>query len=41
MDPNIAADYIAEELGATTRENIEVPRGMGPVQIKQNQANAL
>ncbi len=35
MDPNIAANYIAEALGAQTRENIELPRGMGPVQVKQ------
>lgn len=34
LDPNIAADYIAEALGAQTRENIELPRGMGPVQVK-------
>lgn len=39
LDPSIAADYIAEALGAEIRENIEIPRGMGPVQIKQ-QANA-
>jgi S-adenosylmethionine decarboxylase len=38
MDPNIAANYIAEALGATTRENIELPRGMGPVQVKQVKA---
>lgn len=41
MDPNIAADYIAEALGAQTRENIELPRGMGPVQVKNAQAKAL
>lgn len=35
MDPNIAANYIAEALGAETRENIELPRGMGPIQVKQ------
>jgi S-adenosylmethionine decarboxylase len=35
MDPNIAADYIAEALNAQTRENIEIPRGMGPVHMKQ------
>ncbi|RSK28119.1 S-adenosylmethionine decarboxylase proenzyme [Bacillus sp. HMF5848] len=40
LDPNIAADYIAEALEAETRENIEIPRGMGPVQVKQ-QAKAL
>lgn len=41
IDPNVAADYIADELEATTRENIEVPRGMGPVQIKQNVGKAF
>ncbi|HEY4554594.1 MAG TPA: adenosylmethionine decarboxylase [Bacillaceae bacterium] len=38
LDPNIAADYIAEALGAETRETIEVPRGMGPVRMKQKRA---
>lgn len=37
----IAADYIADELNAQTRETIEVPRGMGPVQVKQTKANVL
>lgn len=41
LDPNIAADHIAESLGASTRENIELPRGMGPVQVKQVKAKAL
>ncbi|KSU63951.1 S-adenosylmethionine decarboxylase proenzyme [[Bacillus] enclensis] len=41
LDPNIAADYIAEALGADTRETIELPRGMGPVQVKKSQAQAL
>ncbi|MEC1288378.1 S-adenosylmethionine decarboxylase, partial [Bacillus paralicheniformis] len=40
LDPNVAADYIAEELRAETRENIEIPRGMGPVQVKQAKAKA-
>ncbi|MBR8646179.1 S-adenosylmethionine decarboxylase proenzyme [[Brevibacterium] frigoritolerans] len=35
LDPNIAADYIAEALNAQTRENIELPRGLGPVQMKK------
>jgi S-adenosylmethionine decarboxylase len=35
LNPNIAADYIAESLNAQTRENIEIPRGMGPVHVKQ------
>ncbi|HZG70083.1 MAG TPA: adenosylmethionine decarboxylase [Chondromyces sp.] len=41
LDPNIAANYIAEALGAETRETIELPRGMGPVQLKQPQAKVL
>ncbi|HWO75514.1 MAG TPA: adenosylmethionine decarboxylase [Bacillus sp. (in: firmicutes)] len=41
LDPNIAADYIAESLGAQTRETIELPRGMGPVQVKQSKVKAL
>ncbi|WP_335872689.1 adenosylmethionine decarboxylase [Bacillus sp. 2205SS5-2] len=41
MDPNIAANYIAEALNAQTRENIELPRGMGPVQTKQPEAKIL
>jgi S-adenosylmethionine decarboxylase len=35
LDPNIAADYIAEALNAQTRENIEIPRGMGPVAVQK------
>jgi S-adenosylmethionine decarboxylase len=41
LDPNIAADYIAEALNAQTRENIEIPRGMGPVHVKQPQSKVL
>jgi S-adenosylmethionine decarboxylase len=41
LNPNIAADYIAEALGAETRENIEIPRGMGPIQVNQSKAKAL
>lgn len=41
LDPNIAADYIAEALGAQTRENIELPRGMGPVKVKPAQVKVL
>ncbi len=35
LDPSIAANYIAEALGAKTCENIEIPRGMGPIQMKK------
>ncbi|WP_148357891.1 adenosylmethionine decarboxylase [Peribacillus simplex] len=41
LDPNIAADYIAEALNAQTRENIELPRGLGPVQMKKSNISAL
>ncbi len=41
LDPNISADYIAEALNAQTRETIELPRGMGPVQSKPSKAQAL
>ncbi|GIN86843.1 S-adenosylmethionine decarboxylase proenzyme [Heyndrickxia sporothermodurans] len=40
LDPNIAADYIAEHLNAQTRETMELPRGMGSVQVKQTKINA-
>ncbi len=34
LDPTIAADYIAEKLNTTSRETIEFPRGMGPIEVK-------
>ncbi|KOO46863.1 adenosylmethionine decarboxylase [Priestia koreensis] len=41
LDPNVAANHIAESLGAETRETVELPRGMGPVQVKPAQVKAL
>ena len=38
LDPTIAADYIADKLGAQTRETIELPRGMRPIEVKKVQA---
>jgi S-adenosylmethionine decarboxylase len=38
LNPNVAADYIAQSLNAQTRETIEIPRGMGPVHVKQAKA---
>lgn len=35
LNPNVAADFIAQALNAQTRENIEIPRGKGPVHVKQ------
>ena len=31
LDPTIAANYIADALNAGTRETLEMPRGMGPI----------
>ncbi|KGA97841.1 S-adenosylmethionine decarboxylase [Alkalihalobacillus alcalophilus ATCC 27647 = CGMCC 1.3604] len=41
IDPNVASNYIAEALNATTSEVIEVPRGMGPVKIEKTKVQAL
>ncbi|WLR44296.1 adenosylmethionine decarboxylase [Bacillus carboniphilus] len=35
LDPNVAANYIAEALNANTNETIEIPRGMGTVQVNR------
>ena len=35
LDPNIAADYIAKALNAETCEKVEIPRGLGPIQLEQ------
>jgi S-adenosylmethionine decarboxylase len=35
IDPNVAANFIAEALEADTRENVELPRGMGPIQLNK------
>ncbi|ANU25709.1 adenosylmethionine decarboxylase [Planococcus versutus] len=39
LDPTIAAEYIAEALGSTSRELIEVPRGMGPVNVEKSKVS--
>ncbi|WP_170007891.1 adenosylmethionine decarboxylase [Bacillus fonticola] len=41
LDPNIAADFIANSLGATTRETMELPRGKGPVHVQRAKVKAL
>lgn len=41
IDPKVAADYIAKALNATTSENVEVPRGMGPIQMQKPVVKAL
>lgn len=37
IDPQVAANYIIEKLGATTVEAVQVPRGMGPVRVEHVQ----
>ncbi|KIL46289.1 adenosylmethionine decarboxylase [Jeotgalibacillus campisalis] len=41
LDPTIAADHIAQSLGATSNETIEVPRGMGPVRVGKPTVSAV
>ncbi|MFC4403695.1 adenosylmethionine decarboxylase [Gracilibacillus xinjiangensis] len=38
IDPHVAVQYIQDELDAKTTEIIEVPRGMGAVQLKNIKA---
>ncbi|EIT85424.1 S-adenosylmethionine decarboxylase proenzyme [Fictibacillus macauensis ZFHKF-1] len=40
IDPNVAADYISQALEADSRENLEVPRGMGPIMAAKSKAVA-
>lgn len=40
LDPTIAAEYIADALGSQTRETMELPRGMGPVQAGKARVTA-
>ncbi|KGX89080.1 adenosylmethionine decarboxylase [Pontibacillus litoralis] len=39
IDPNVAAQYIADALESKMKETVEVPRGMGAVQV--NKMNTL
>lgn len=41
IDPNVACDYITQWLGATRREAIEVPRGVGPIVLDDVKVTAL
>ncbi|WP_050616017.1 adenosylmethionine decarboxylase [Bacillus testis] len=38
LNPNVAANYIADALGAETRENVELPRGKGPIVVGEAKA---
>ncbi|WP_163538142.1 adenosylmethionine decarboxylase [Gracilibacillus sp. YIM 98692] len=35
INPHVAVRYIEEELGAQTTEKIEIPRGLGQMQLKK------
>ena len=37
IDPNVAAEHIANSLEAKTYEKVEISRGMGPVKVNQFQ----
>ncbi|ALS79056.1 MULTISPECIES: adenosylmethionine decarboxylase [Planococcus] len=39
LDPTIAAEYIADALGSTSRELVEIPRGMGPVSVEKSKVS--
>ena len=41
LNPIVAVEYIAEALNARKREHIEIPRGMGPVAVRNVFAKAL
>ncbi|MBA9025849.1 MULTISPECIES: adenosylmethionine decarboxylase [Bacillaceae] len=41
LNPNVAANYIADALNAEIRENMELPRGMGPVSVKKSEVSAI
>lgn len=38
INPNVAAEFIAEALEAEKSEKVEIPRGMGPVDIRKTEA---
>ncbi|MDQ0430513.1 S-adenosylmethionine decarboxylase [Planomicrobium stackebrandtii] len=39
LDPTVAAKYIAEALGSTSSELVEIPRGMGPVSVGKSKVS--
>ena len=41
IDPNVACDYITRALGATRRESVELPRGMGPIAVGAQKVKVL
>ncbi|PWI58002.1 adenosylmethionine decarboxylase [Sulfoacidibacillus thermotolerans] len=41
IDPNVACDFITKALGATRRESVELPRGVGPIAVGQQKIEVL
>lgn len=41
IDPNVAAEYIAQALDAGISEKMELPRGMGPVGVTQREVSIV
>ena len=41
IDPNVACDLITKALGATRRESVELPRGLGPIVMPNQKVEVL
>lgn len=41
IDPNVACNFITKALAATRLESIEVPRGVGPIQVQDVKVRAF
>ncbi|PTL39871.1 adenosylmethionine decarboxylase [Alkalicoccus saliphilus] len=40
IDPNVAANYIGRALEAGRAEAVEIPRGIGPIEVNHNKSEA-
>jgi len=41
IDPNVACDYITKALGASRRESVQLPRGIGPIHVSPQTVEVL
>ncbi|UOF92689.1 adenosylmethionine decarboxylase [Fodinisporobacter ferrooxydans] len=41
IDPKVACDYITMQLGSKRRESIEVPRGLGKIDVSEQKLEIL
>jgi S-adenosylmethionine decarboxylase len=41
IDPNVACDFITRALGASRRESVELPRGVGPISVSSKDIKVL